>query len=67
MEQSFFAAFNLEFLSKKHNIISVISAPDKEKREEEKKIIPTKLNSINSLQIEVKTPNHWKMKNLYPI
>ena len=53
----FFAAFNLEFLfKKKHNIISVISAPDKEKGRG-KKIIPTQVKlKANSLQIEVKTP-----------
>ena len=52
-----FAATNLDFLKKKgHNIISVISSPDKEKGRG-KKIIPTqvKLKGLE-LKIDVKTP-----------
>ena len=52
-----FAAMNLDFLyQKRHNIISVISSPDKEKGRG-KKIIPTqvKLKGLE-LKIDVKTP-----------
>jgi len=52
-----FAATNLDFLNKKgHNIISVISSPDKEKGRG-KKIMPTqvKLKALE-LKIDVKTP-----------
>tara|TARA_B100000683_G_scaffold94300_1_gene93055 strand:+ start:2491 stop:3471 length:981 start_codon:yes stop_codon:yes gene_type:complete len=52
-----FAATNLDFLKKKgHNIISVISSPDKEKGRG-KKIMPTqvKLKALE-LKIDVKTP-----------
>jgi len=52
-----FAATNLDFLNKKgHNIISVISSPDKEKGRG-KKVMPTqvKLKALE-LKIDVKTP-----------
>ncbi|MAO72218.1 MAG: methionyl-tRNA formyltransferase [Flavobacteriales bacterium] len=56
-----FAAKNLDFLDKKgHNIVSVISSPDKEKGRG-KKITPThvKLKALD-LKIDVKTPNSLK-------
>lgn len=52
-----FAAMNLDFLNQKgHNIVSIISSPDKE-RGRGKKIIPTqvKLKGLE-LKIDVKTP-----------
>ena len=52
-----FAATNLDFLyQKRHNIVSVISSPDKEKGRG-KKIIPTKVKLKGlELKIDVKTP-----------